>query len=52
MVGAALSGFLGWKFGFGAVFILAAVFGALSIISVLIILGKRLTITLPEGQRR
>jgi MFS family permease len=37
MVGAALSGFLGWKFGFGAVFILAAVFGALSIISVLII---------------
>src|SRR6202165_1908727 len=26
MVGAALSGFLGWKFGFGAVLILAAVF--------------------------
>jgi MFS family permease len=40
MVGAALSGFLGWKFGFGAVFILAAVFGALSIISVLIIPKK------------
>ncbi|SHL47803.1 Predicted arabinose efflux permease, MFS family [Bradyrhizobium lablabi] len=37
MVGAALSGLLGWTFGFGAVFILAAVFGALSIISVLII---------------
>lgn len=37
MVGAALSGLLGWKFGFGAVFILAAVFGALSIVSVLII---------------
>jgi MFS family permease len=40
MVGAALSGFLGWRFGFGAVFILAAVFGALSIISVLIIPKK------------
>jgi len=50
MVGAALSGFLGWKFGFSAVFILAAVFGALSIISVLIILGKQLTIMLLEFQ--
>jgi MFS family permease len=37
MVGAGLSGFLGWKFGFGAVFLLAAVFGVLSIISVLMI---------------
>lgn len=37
MVGAALSGFLGWKFGFVAVFLLAAVFGVLSIISVLMI---------------
>jgi len=37
MVGAALSGFLGWKFGFGAVFVLAAVFGVLSIVSVLMI---------------
>jgi MFS family permease len=37
MVGAGLSGFLGWKFGFGAVFVLAAVFGVLSIISVLLI---------------
>jgi MFS family permease len=40
MVGAALSGFLGWKYGFAAVFILAAVFGVLSIISVLIIPRK------------
>src|SRR5258705_6840936 len=40
MVGAALSGFLGWKYGFGAVFILAAGFGALSIISTLIIPRK------------
>ena len=35
MVGAALSGFLGWKFGLAAVFWLAAAFGVLSIISVL-----------------
>jgi MFS family permease len=37
VVGAALSGFLGWKFGFVAVFVLAAVFGVLSIISVMMI---------------
>jgi MFS family permease len=37
MVGAALSGFLGWKFGYPAIFVLAAVFGALSIGSVLLI---------------
>lgn len=37
MVGAGLSGFLGWMFGFGAVLVLAAVFGVLSIISVLMI---------------
>ena len=37
MVGAALSGFLGWRFGFTAVFWLAAAFGVLSIASVLMI---------------
>lgn len=37
MVGAGLSGFLGWKFGFVAVFILSAVFAVLSILSVLLI---------------
>ncbi len=37
MVGAGLSGFLGWKFGFTAVFWLAAAFGLISIISVLMI---------------
>jgi MFS family permease len=37
MVGAALSGFLGWKFGFVAIFWLAAAFGVLSIASVLLI---------------
>ena len=36
-VGAALSGFLGWKFGMSAVFWLAALFGVLSIFSVLMI---------------
>src|ERR1700736_1649743 len=49
MVGAALSGFLGWKFGFGAVFILAAVFGALSIISVLIIPRKAIDDPVARG---
>jgi MFS family permease len=39
MVGAALSGLLGWKFGFHAVFWLAAAFGIVSIISVLMIPG-------------
>ena len=37
MVGAGLSGLLGWQFGFTAVFWLAALFGVLSIISVLLI---------------
>jgi MFS family permease len=37
VVGAALSGLLGWQFGFHAVFWLAALFGVLSIVSVLMI---------------
>jgi MFS family permease len=37
MVGAGLSGLLGWQFGFTAVFWLAALFGILSIVSVLMI---------------
>jgi MFS family permease len=37
MVGAGLSGLLGWQFGFTAVFWLAALFGVLSIASVLMI---------------
>ena len=40
MVGAGLSGYLGWRFGFTAVFWLAAVFGVLSIISVLLVPGN------------
>jgi MFS family permease len=37
MVGAALSGFLGWKFGLPAVFWLAVLFGLLAMISVMMI---------------
>lgn len=37
MVGAGLSGLVGWLYGFTAVFWLAALFGALSIVSVLMI---------------
>lgn len=37
MVGAGLSGWLGWKFGMPAIFYLAAVFGVLAIASVLMI---------------
>jgi MFS family permease len=37
VVGAALSGLLGWAYGFSAVILLAALFGVLSIISVLMI---------------
>ncbi|WP_347557866.1 MFS transporter [Robbsia sp. KACC 23696] len=36
-VGAALSGGLGWRFGFGAVFVVAVVFGILTVISTLLI---------------
>jgi len=37
MVGAAVSGYLGWRYGYTAVFLLAAVFGAISIVCVLMI---------------
>lgn len=37
VVGAALSGWLGWRYGFGAVFALAGVFGVLTVISTLLI---------------
>jgi len=40
VAGAALSGYLGFKFGMPAIFCLAALFGLLSIISVLLIPGK------------
>ncbi|WP_454723359.1 MULTISPECIES: MFS transporter [Cupriavidus] len=37
VVGAALSGWLGWRYGFGAMFVLAGVFGVLMVISTLLI---------------
>ncbi|WP_130227523.1 MFS transporter [Bradyrhizobium sp. Leo121] len=37
MVGAAVSGYLGWKYGYTAVFLLAALFGAIAIACVLLI---------------
>jgi MFS family permease len=37
MVGAALSGLLGWQFGYVAVFLLAALFGVITIVCVLMI---------------
>jgi len=37
VVGAALSGWLGWRYGFGAVFALAGVFGAMTVVSTLLI---------------
>lgn len=42
MIGAGLSGLLGWLYGFTAVFLLAAVFGVLSIISVMMIPRDRI----------
>ncbi|ACR32027.1 MFS transporter [Burkholderia glumae] len=37
VIGAALSGWLGWRYGFGAVFALVGVFGVLTIVSALLI---------------
>ncbi len=51
MVGAGLSGFLGWQFGFAAVFWLAALFGVLSIISVLMIPAREINDKVARGIR-
>jgi MFS family permease len=40
MVGAAISGYFGWRYGLAAVFVLAGVFGLLTIISILLVPGK------------
>ncbi|MFK0165038.1 MFS transporter [Rhizobium sp. NPDC090279] len=60
LVGAGLSGWLGWMFGLTAVFWLAAVFGVLTVISVLMIppdaidddeaRGATLAATCPQGE--
>jgi MFS family permease len=51
MVGAGLSGLLGWKFGLSAVFWLAAVFGILSIVSILMIRSKAIDNRAARGLR-
>lgn len=51
MVGAALSGYLGWRFGFVAVFLLAAAFGVLSILSVLMIPAKSIDHAAARGMK-
>ena len=40
MIGAAASGYLGWRYGYVAVFVLAALFGVITIASVLMIPAK------------
>jgi MFS family permease len=37
VVGASVSGYVGWRFGFGGVFLVAAVFGVLAVVSTLLI---------------
>ena len=49
VVGAGLSGFLGWQFGLTAVFWLAALFGVLSIIAVLMIPAKAIDDRVARG---
>jgi len=51
MVGAGVSGWLGWRFGFPAVFVLAAAFGVVSIISVLMIPAKAIDDRIARGMR-
>jgi MFS family permease len=52
MIGAALSGFLGWKFGFDAVLYLAALFGVLSFGSVLMIPGRAIDDRIARGLKK
>jgi predicted MFS family arabinose efflux permease len=51
MVGAALSGFLGWRFGFDAVLWLAALFGGLSILSALAVPPEAIDHQAARGMR-
>ncbi|MBV9458154.1 MAG: MFS transporter [Bradyrhizobium sp.] len=52
MIGAGLSGLLGWLYGFTAVFWLAAAFGVLSIVSVLMIPGSAIDDDAARGLER
>ncbi|WP_439372862.1 MFS transporter [Bradyrhizobium sp. DASA03120] len=51
MVGAALSGYLGYNFGYVSVFVLAAVFGAIAIACVLMIPAKSIDDRAARGSR-
>ena len=51
VAGAALSGYLGWKYGFTAVFVLAALFGVASIISVQTIPAKSIDDRAARGMK-
>jgi predicted MFS family arabinose efflux permease len=51
MVGAALSGYLGWKYGYAAVFVLAAVFGAIAIACMLMIPAKSIDDRASRGSK-
>jgi len=51
MVGAALSGYLGWKYGYAAVFVLAAAFGAIAIACVLLIPAKSIDDRASRGSK-
>lgn len=50
MIGAAVSGYLGWRYGYTAVFLLAALFGAISIGCVLMIPGDAIDNLAARGQ--
>jgi len=51
VVGSALSGYLGFKFGMPAIFVLSAVFGLLSILSVLLIPAKAIDDRAARGMK-
>jgi MFS family permease len=51
MIGAAISGYLGWRYGYVAVFALAAVFGAISIACVLMIPASSIDYHAARGTR-
>lgn len=51
MVGAAISGYLGWQFGYFAVFLLAAFFGAISVACVLTIPADSINLAASRGTK-
>jgi predicted MFS family arabinose efflux permease len=50
MVGAAVSGYLGWRYGYTAVFLLAALFGVISVAFVLMIPGNAIDNRVARGK--